>query len=209
MITISQHKDLLEMLKAVGDENRLTMLGLMTQREHTVSEMAGLLNLSEPTISHHVSKLHVNGFLNMRMAGNQRFYRVDARRLNIFKQYAASIGELPEPEVEDEAANEWIEALDWPEEDKQVLRGHTHNGKLTIFPVKDKKWQVILRWIAEQFELDRRYTEKEVNTIIKEVNPDYATLRRSLIEFGFMRRERGGGDYWRTPENEAVLPFGG
>jgi hypothetical protein len=47
-----------------------------------------------------------------------------------------------------------------------------------------------------------RYTEKQINALLTEVHPDYATLRRSLVEYGFMRRERGGGDYWLTPENE-------
>jgi biotin operon repressor len=207
MITIYQQRDLLEMLKALADENRLTMVTLMHQREHTVSEMAELLGLSEPTISHHVSKLHLNGFLNMRMAGNQRFYRVDAKRLDVFKQYAASIGSPLAMAEEDKGSNDWIEALDWPEEDKHILYDFTHNGKLTQFPVKDKKWQVILRWAASHFEGHRRYSEKEVNSILKQLNADYATLRRSLIEYGFMRRAKGGGDYWLTPDEEVALPF--
>ena len=29
---------------------------------------------------------------------------------------------------------------------------------------------------------------------------DHATLRRSLIDFGFLRRTSGGSSYWREPE---------
>ena len=61
-----QQRDLLLLLKTLADEQRLTMLGLMSQRECTVTEMAGLLELSEPTISHHVSKMHSAGLLRLR-----------------------------------------------------------------------------------------------------------------------------------------------
>jgi hypothetical protein len=83
-----------------------------------------------------------------------------------------------------------------------VLHDYTLNGRLVRLPTKDKKWQPILRWLATKFQPETTYTEKQVNAILLEVHPDYATLRRYLVEFGFMRRERGGGNYWLTPEHE-------
>lgn len=201
----TQRENLLLLLKTLADEQRLTMVGLMNDQERTVTVMAGLLGLSEPTVSHHVSRLHAAGLLRLRMAGNQRFYRLNEERLAAFKAYAAEI-ESP-VEVEDEAADQsWIDALDWNAADKKVLRDYTASGRLTQIPVKDKKWVVILRWLASKFEPGVRYTEKEVNTILTDVHGDYATLRRDLVGFGFMRRERGGGDYWLTPEGEDSQP---
>jgi predicted transcriptional regulator len=198
----SEHEDLLMLLKTLADEQRLTMVGLMSQQEWTVGEMAVKLNLSEPTISHHVSKLHSAGLLTLRMAGNQRFYRINASRLQKFKAYAAKIEELPEEPEPEEVNNGWIDALDWVSDDKKVLHDYTLNGRLVRLPTKDKKWQPILRWLATKFQPETTYTEKQVNAILLEVHPDYATLRRYLVEFGFMRRERGGGNYWLTPEHE-------
>lgn len=194
----------LHMMKALADENRLTMLRMMAKQERTVTEMAQMTGLSEPTVSHHVSKLHTAGFLQLRMAGNQRFYSMNPRQLESLKNL---ISQLTEPIIDPQpiiSENAWIDALDWNEEDKKTLRDYTLNGKLTQLPTKEKKWLVILRWIATKFEVGVLYTEKQVNAIITPIHPDYAIIRRNLVEYGFMRRERGGGSYWLTPEDESM-----
>jgi hypothetical protein len=199
-----QQSDLLLLLKTLADEQRLTMVGLMSQRECTVTEMAGLLALSEPTISHHVSKMHSAGLLRLRMAGNQRFYRINEIRLATFKSYAANIDSLPTEPLSKEEEHAWIDALDWDAADKKVLRDYTKNERLVQFPTKDKKWLVILRWLATKFEPGVCYKEKQVNAVLTQFHEDYAVLRRSLVDYGFMRRERGGGNYWLTPEDKKV-----
>ena len=55
---------------------------------------------------------------------------------------------------------------------------------------------MILRYLLEQFEWDRRYTEKEVNEIISRTHEDYAALRRYLVDSRRLARERE--IYWRT-----------
>lgn len=192
----------LQLLKTVADEHRLTMLRLMNGQERNVGELAGLFELSEPAVSHHISKLHKAGLLNLRMAGNQRFYRVNPKKLAQFKAMVAKIEVMPEELERPVPDTAWIDALDWDEEDKKVLRTYTKDGQITDLPTKDKKCVVIMRWLATKFQPDVRYTEKQVNIILTEFFPDYASLRRMLVDFGFMRRERGGGDYWLAPENE-------
>ncbi len=197
-----QHRDLLNLLKTLADEHRLKMVGLMNGHERTVTEMSGLLSLSEPTVSHHVSKLHSAGLLRLRMAGNQRFYSLNETRLAKFKAYVSEIEVLPEKSPEETADTAWIEALDWDAEGKKVLRDYIIGGRLTQLPTKEKKWLVILRWLATRFEPGKNYTEKQVNAILTEAHSDYATLRRYLVDYGFMRRERAGNNYWLTPEDE-------
>lgn len=68
--------------------------------------------------------------------------------------------------------------------------------KLKVFSPKEKKKIVILRKIAEQFEKDRKYSEKEINAILKTIFEDYATIRRYLIEYGFMERTNDCKEYW-------------
>ncbi len=70
--------------------------------------------------------------------------------------------------------------------------------KLKHFPVKEKKKVVILTHIAGQFEKGKTYTEKEVNAILKEIYDDYVTIRRYLIEYGFMERKSDCSAYWLT-----------
>jgi hypothetical protein len=67
---------------------------------------------------------------------------------------------------------------------------------LIRFPRKEKKKLVILTRIAAQFEKGRDYTEREVNSILEAIFDDYVTLRRYLIEYGFLDRERNGSRYW-------------
>jgi len=202
MTTFDPH-DLLVLLKALADEQRLKMVGLMSNQERNVGDLAQLLQLSEPTISHHLSKMHSIGLLNQRMAGTQRFYRVNETRMAVFKSYVANIESLALLPLDDTSGSAWIDALDWEAADKKVLRDYTLNGRLVQLPTKEKKWLVVLRWLATKFAPDIRYSEKQVNAILTAIHDDYATMRRNLVEYGFMRRERGGGDYWLADEDEA------
>ena len=68
--------------------------------------------------------------------------------------------------------------------------------QLKVFPVKQKKKLVILRLIAEQFEKNKKYTEKEVNNILAGIYDDFVSIRRYLIEYGFMDRVNDGSAYW-------------
>jgi DNA-binding CsgD family transcriptional regulator len=68
--------------------------------------------------------------------------------------------------------------------------------KLKVFSAKEKKKIVILRRIATQFQKGVKYTEKEVNAVIKPIYEDYATIRRYLIEYGFMDRTNDCKEYW-------------
>jgi hypothetical protein len=61
---------------------------------------------------------------------------------------------------------------------------------------KEKKKIVILKRIAEQFKRGRKYTEKELNGVLKDIYEDFATIRRYLIEYGFMDRTKDGKEYW-------------
>ena len=68
--------------------------------------------------------------------------------------------------------------------------------KLIEFPAKEKKKIVILKKIIEQFEYGRNYEEKELNHILKDIYPDVPTIRRYLIEYGFMDRTTDCREYW-------------
>lgn len=65
---------------------------------------------------------------------------------------------------------------------------------------KEEKRLLILATIAKQFEKDRKYSDKELNAVLKEIYSDFATIRRSLIDYGFMERTGDGRQYWRKPD---------
>jgi len=85
------------------------------------------------------------------------------------------------------------------EENEKILRKYFPDGldgRLSTFYIKEKCKLAVLRHIAARFEPDRKYTEKEVDTILKQVFDDHTTIRRYLIEYGFMGRTTDCRNYW-------------
>lgn len=69
--------------------------------------------------------------------------------------------------------------------------------KLNRLPSKQKQKVVVLKRISEQFDIDKEYTEKEINEIIESIYDDYVTIRRYMIEYGFLKRTNDGTTYWK------------
>lgn len=70
------------------------------------------------------------------------------------------------------------------------------NGPLSSLPIKEKRRIVILRHLITFFDAGKKYTEKQVNEILKRFYHDYVMLRRNMIEYGFMDRTPDGSSYW-------------
>lgn len=71
-------------------------------------------------------------------------------------------------------------------------------GFIKQFPSKEKRKLVVLGVLAERFDSGKNYSEAAVNDILKQAISDYVTVRRYLIEYGFMKRTNDGKTYWRT-----------
>lgn len=75
-----------------------------------------------------------------------------------------------------------------------VLKAYFNaDGALKEFPVREKRKIIALQEIALRFEAGRAYTEKEVNAVIGW--HDFATVRRYLIEYGFLERPADCSEY--------------
>jgi len=82
-----------------------------------------------------------------------------------------------------------------PESDR-ILRIFLRDGKLVQIPAVHSKRRVVLDWLAGLFEPGQAYAEKEVNEKLGAVHPDYAALRRYLVDEEFLHRR--DGFYWRA-----------
>jgi hypothetical protein len=69
------------------------------------------------------------------------------------------------------------------------------DGRLTSLPRRPALLMAACALLADRFERDRLYDEREVNAILAEDAPDPATLRRLLVDRGFLGRKAGA--YWR------------
>lgn len=81
-------------------------------------------------------------------------------------------------------------------EKENILKIYIVNDRIIKIPRAEKKKIVILQYLLQKFQQNKRYSEKEVNEIIKSMHEDYAALRRYLIQYGFMDREDNGSAYW-------------
>jgi hypothetical protein len=70
------------------------------------------------------------------------------------------------------------------------------DGRLHTIPTKRAKRLVVLDFLAQRFEPGVRYPEARVNETLTEFHPDYAALRRYLVEDGFL--DRADNVYWRS-----------
>jgi hypothetical protein len=81
-------------------------------------------------------------------------------------------------------------------DEQAVLARFFRGRRLVEVPAQRAKRLVVLERLALEFEPGVRYAEPEVNAILGEFHLDHATLRRALVDEGFLDRE--GGRYWRS-----------
>ncbi|MGE5377167.1 MAG: metalloregulator ArsR/SmtB family transcription factor [Bacteroidota bacterium] len=182
-------EELVTFFKALADSNRLKIVGLLAEKSYSVEELAELLQLKPSTVSHHLSRLSEVGLVRSRSESYYNVYQLDHSVLDEKARTMFSQGELSSVASE----------VDADAYDKKVIRDYTRkDGSLKTLPAQRKKLEAVLRYVVKAFEPDRRYSEKQVNEILKRYNDDTATLRRELVGFGLMQREGGGGEYWRV-----------
>ena len=85
---------------------------------------------------------------------------------------------------------------DQPEATRKVLRAFVADGRITQIPTAAAKRQVLLEWLAQEFEPGRRYSEQMVNLMLGKFHADTAALRRYMVDAGLLDRE--AGQYWRS-----------
>jgi DNA-binding transcriptional ArsR family regulator len=181
---------LLAFFKAMADESRLRIVGLLAHGERSVQELAQALDLREPTVSHHLAILKRQGLVTVRAEGTTRWHALDRDALERLSKRVLQPARAKTPPPRGADASE-----------DKVLQGFVDaDGKLKLIPASRKKRGVVLRWLMRSFASGRRYSEAEVNAAIQERHWDSATLRRELIGHRMLaRRDRV---YWRLPENE-------
>ena len=181
--------ELLAFFKALSDATRLKLIGLLAQKESSVEELAAMLDVNPSTVSHHLSKLSEIGLVSARAEG---YYNIYTLRTEVLQEMAQRM--LSENTLPDVAKD-----LDREAYDRKVLKDYLEkDGTVSQLPTNRRKLDVILRYLAEMFEFDREYSEKEVNEIIGRYNEDISGLRRDLISVGYLDRERDGSAYWRV-----------
>jgi hypothetical protein len=169
-------------LRALADPERLAIAGALARGDASSVALANGLDLPVARIRKHLNRLTAAGVA--RLLEDRRTYRLDPETL---RWAAEQVGPPREAGLALGAANE---------DEEQVLRTFFRDGRLTEIPTKRSKRRIVLERIALEFEPGERYDEREVNAIVGRFLNDYASLRRYLVDEGFLTRE--AGVYWRT-----------
>lgn len=181
-------EELLEFFKALADGNRLRILGLLARQPLTVEQMAEMLNLRPSTVSHHLQYLAHVGLVSAKAEGYYNIYQLENAALEGMARQLLAKETLPGV-----AADVDMDAYDR----KVIANFTTPDGRIKAFPAQRKKFEAILRYVLRVFEPGVRYSEKQANQMLGQFHEDTATLRRELVGYGWLKREGGGGDYWR------------
>ncbi len=175
----------IRLFKCLSDKSRLQILKSLAIEDMYVERLAERLGLTAPTVSFHLKKLADAGAVT---SYKSQYYMMYSLNKEIFE---TSILEIIR-EKSDEAD---LQAQRDAEYRQKVIDAFFEYGKLKAIPAQRKKERIVLEVIADQFEYDRIYTEREVNIIIADFHDDFCTIRRDMISEGLLDRNTKG--YWR------------
>jgi hypothetical protein len=178
-----------ELLALLAEPDRLRAFAAVVLGAGTLAEVAERAGLGPKAAARALSRLVAGGLLEGE-AGKGYRVRTDTLR-------AAARPPAAEAGPDDEPGGSTQDA---------VLRRFLHRSRLLSVPAARGKRLVVLDHLAGLFEPGRRYPEREVNELLGRYHPDYAMLRRYLVDDGFLDRtdepapsgSRSVKVYWRT-----------
>ncbi|MBN1559606.1 metalloregulator ArsR/SmtB family transcription factor, partial [candidate division KSB1 bacterium] len=170
----------LRIMKALADSSRLLIIRSLFDKPQYVEELAERLNLSASTVSFHLKKLEEARLVKKIKKQYYADYEVNEE---IFTSRLLDLISFDNAEkcAQDERVRQYRE---------KVLRTFIVDGVVVKMPAQLKKRLIILSWFADKFERDKNYREEEVSALIQQYYPDYCLVRRDLVDFRFMRREK-------------------
>jgi hypothetical protein len=182
----SQDELVMQFFKALADVQRLKIIGLLAVRPHSLPALSETLHTQPGQVTRHLDRL-----VDMHLVKTDaEFYSLDEKALEGWARQVLSGRRvrLTPQDFEGEAF------------DRKVLSDFTlPDGRFKSLPAQQKKLLVLLGHAVQAFELGVQYPEKQVNQVLVRYYEDTASLRRALIDFGFMERQQG--IYWRSAKN--------
>jgi hypothetical protein len=173
-----QTEALLRFFKAVGQTERLQVLGELMHQAQTERELAAALGMKEKSVRRHLEQLKKAGLvLEGSIAANPtyQFNNTALERLNLI-----------------------VEGKEVESHTEYVMKRYVDGRRLKEIPINPDDRMVILQWMADKFVPGKQYPESTVDAIIGRHFHKRVTLRRILVDNRLLKRS--GGIYWRPLE---------
>jgi ArsR family transcriptional regulator, arsenate/arsenite/antimonite-responsive transcriptional repressor len=189
--TRSAGAELARQLRALGEETRLSIAALLARRPHYGEELAGFLDLSAATVSHHLKQLREAGLVTATRETRHVLFELDREALTEVGEllrspggFADHVGVPPEEALSARVLAEWIDEA----------------GHLRELPLARRARRIVLRWLASHLETGRLYPERELRFSLLEITREPDQVRDELVRHGWLRR--AGTVYRRVEEVE-------
>lgn len=170
--------------KTMGDVTRIRIISILANGPKRGQALAGILKLTAPTISHHLTKLKEVNLVRDRREKNSVYYYLND---DVLQHYSRALPEM----ISNKGESNTMDNQKLTGEHKRILENFfTADGRrLKTIPAQRKKKLIVLYHIASLLESGRKYEEKELNAFIQTFHDDYATIRREFIIGSIMYRE--------------------
>ena len=176
----------LDLLRVLLDSDRLAVAGALAARPMTVDEVVAASGRGRRTVLTAVGDLRGAGLV----AVDGDRYAIDVDALRMAAKDAAEVDVPMDPAI----------GFGMTDDERQILSRMFAGRTLVEIPANRAKRQVLLQRLALEFDVGRHYTEREVNEVLFAFHPDWSTLRRYLVDEGFLDRAHvdDENEYWRS-----------
>ncbi len=162
-------------LGRLADEQRLRVLSAIALGATTVRAIAERTDLTEAETARALGQLLRAGIVSQEGPGLQVDHGAFARAA----REASPVRRRPDLD-------------DATPEQAAVLRNFVDaDGRIRELPARAAKRELVLEYVATRFEPGREYAEHQVNEILLGLHDDHVTLRRLLVDAGFLTRAAG------------------
>ncbi|MDJ0770239.1 MAG: DUF2087 domain-containing protein [Ilumatobacter sp.] len=176
------------------DVDRLAVAGALAVAGQTTDELAERTGLDRRVLLAAVGDLRAAGIV----ADEGGTYVLDRAALREAARRAADLDIPMDPVI----------GFGMTADEQLVLERYFSGRVLDDIPAQRAKRLVVLQRLALEFDIGRRYVEPDVNEILGAFNPDWSSLRRYLVDEGFLDRDHADGQnvYWRSGGRVTDLP---
>ncbi len=191
---------LFEMAKALAGPGRLAIVGALVghlKETLTLDELVERTGIAAGRMERDLRQLEEAGLIRVeewqadkpgreplpwRMAFNPDYLRLMPQLITTLHQLTGQLRPSEEKAPMDERA--------------KTLGRFLKAGRIIGWPVQFKRQVYLVEEVAKIFEPGIRYSERQVDTLLKEVYDDHCMLRHSLVDLKFL--ERANGIYWKV-----------
>ncbi len=115
-----------EIFKQLSDPTRMRIFWLLSHREECVVNIAAMLDMSSPAISHHLRSLTEGGILESRRDGKEVYYRAaDTEQIRLLHEMIEQVMKITCPD----------KAVDYSASQEEIVRNVPSGSQLRSSPV--------------------------------------------------------------------------